>query len=58
MMMMNIYSGFLLAKAIFSRDLVQYRKKCDNKDYKDYTKLNLSLRLSTFVVNSKKYVNL
>jgi hypothetical protein len=58
MMMMNIYSGNLLAKAIFSRDLEQYRKKCDNENYKDYIKLNLSLRLSTFVVNSKKYVNL
>jgi hypothetical protein len=43
MMMMNIYSG----------NLVQYRKKYNNENYKDYIKLNLSLRLNTFVVNSK-----
>ena len=53
MMMMNIYSCNLLAKAIFSRDLVQYRKKYDDENYKNYIKL-----LSTFVVNSKKYVNI
>jgi hypothetical protein len=55
MMMMNIYSGNLLAKAIFSRDLVQYRKKCDNENYKDYIKLNLSLRPGGVRTGSAKH---